>query len=287
LPGVEMLRPRTVEEAIEALSTEGAMLLAGGSSLATLISQRLVEASVLVWVSPIEELHRLEVSATGDLWLGASLTMREVAQSTEVRRGWPLLAEAAGAVGNPRVRAVATIGGALAHADPRQDLPPALLALGASVVVAGPNGRRTLALADLLVGFMETSLRSQEVIVAVTVPGRPGWRGAYRRFTPASSEDYPTVSVAADLSLDASGKVVAARLAAGSVDATARSLPDAAAVLVGLAPTSADLQAAGRAAVAACQPSDDHRGSKAYKRAMLALWVERTVRTALETRPAR
>lgn len=268
--------PVSVDEAVAALGEPEAVALAGGTSVGLLIGQGLLVPGSLVWLGRIPELRGITFDRDR-LVVGAAATLEEVAAHPEVRRRLPALAAAATAVGNIRVRAVATVGGALVHAEPRQDVPPALLALDARVAVAGPAGRRSLAVDELVAGFMTTCLAPDEVVTEVTVPVSPGAQSCYRRFTPASSDDYPTVAVAVALSVEA-GSVVDARVAVGGAGPATYAVPEAAALVgsrLGVRPAALDDLAAAAAQMA--DPVDDRLGSAAYKRRMVAVWVRRAV----------
>lgn len=271
----EFAAPATLQEALAELAAHEAMVLAGGTSLVLLLKSRLIAPRRVVWLGRVGGLRGIEVSA-GEVAIGAMTTLADVAASPEVRRLLPALAQAARAVGNPRVRAVATVGGALVHADPRQDLPPALLALGAVVRLRSPEGERRLPLSTLFTGPLETALRDAELLTAVEVPApRAGQRSLYLRFTPASREDFPTVGVAVRV-VRRDGVVVDAALALAGVAPVPLLVPQAAEAL----------RQAGPAAVAelaerACDPSDDQRGSASYKRAMAGVWSRRALAAAL------
>lgn len=183
----ELLAPRSIEEALQALQPEGSVALGGGTRVVMLLKTGLLEPQRLVWLGRIDELTRIETLADGRLRIGAGVTLDRLATL-------PLLAGAAAHIGNPRVRAVATLGGHLAHADPRQDLPPLLIALGAFVV----TDRRRLPVEELFTGFMTTALGEGELITHVEIPPTSA-RAGYVRFTPGSASDYPTVGVAATI----------------------------------------------------------------------------------------
>lgn len=266
--------PITVDEAVAALGVPDAVALAGGTSIGLLVSQGLLDPACLVWLGRIAELRRMR--REGDrLVIGAGVTLRELAADPTVRVHLPALAEAAAVVGNSRVRAAATIGGALAHADPRQDLPPACLAHRASVQIAGPSGRRSLPVEDLATGFMSTVLEPDEVLTAVTVPLVDGLRSAYLRYTPGSADDYPTVGVAAAARV-ANGVVTDASVAVAGAGPRAYLVPEADG-LVGRRAEEAPTRALGDAAAARARPVDDRLGTAAYKQAMVSVWARRAV----------
>lgn len=273
-------QPADLEGVLAALEAPGSMLVAGGTSVSLLLKHRLVAPERLVALRHVDALSAIEAHPDGSLFVGATATLRAIAHAPEIRAGFPALAGAAAQVGNPRVRSVATLGGHLAHADPRQDLPPVLLALDGRVIAAGPRGRREIPMASLAIGLMETCLDDDEVILGVRVPPRRADSvGAYVRYTPVSAEDYPTVAVAVELSLGPGGLVRAARVAVGGAGPTARLIEEAAALLEGRSLDAAAREAAGAAVAGSVSPVGDQRGSPAYKAAMAALWTRRALET--------
>lgn len=183
----EYVRAGSVAEAISLLGREDAKLLAGGHSLVPLLKQRLAQPSILVDISRIDDLRGITVDA-GTVRVGALTTHHEVASSVALAESAPILAEAAGKIGDPQVRNRGTVGGNIAHADPASDLPAVLLALGAQIHVTGPNGDRTLAADGFFSGLMDTQLAENEILVAVSFKalGR-GDGSAYVKFEhPAS-----------------------------------------------------------------------------------------------------
>src|SRR6266851_4613471 len=164
----------SAEHALELLAKFGeeAKLLAGGHSLLPMMKLRLAYPSALIDIGRVGELAG--VRADGDeLVIGATTCHADVAGSDLVRSQAPLLAHSAAQVGDPQIRHRGTIGGSLAHADPAADLPMALVALGGSVDITGPDGTRTVAADDFFTGFFETALEPGELLTAVRVPRRP------------------------------------------------------------------------------------------------------------------
>jgi carbon-monoxide dehydrogenase medium subunit len=191
-----------------------AKLLAGGQSLLPLMKLRLAVPSVVVDVSRATALSFARDE--GDtVVIGAMTRHHDVATDDVVRRELPLLAHVAGLVGDPQVRHRGTLGGTVAHADPSADLPVALLALGASYVIAGQSGTRTVEAADFATGFLETVLEPDEMLTEVRVP-KPqlsenggGW--GYEKFT-RRAIDWATVAVAAARRADGTVAVALANM---------------------------------------------------------------------------
>jgi carbon-monoxide dehydrogenase medium subunit len=270
--------PTTLPEALTALEEEGAMVVAGGTSVGVLLKNRLVEPTSLVFLGHVPGLTGVSAEEDGSLRIGAMTTLHDLAREPSVREAADVVAKAASLVGNPRVRSIATIGGAIVHGDPRQDLPPVLLALRATVAVLGPRGARKIPMEEFLVGFMESALEEDELVTEVVLPPRHHRRSAYSRFTPNSEDDYPTVGVAASLWLSSEGTVEDVVLALGGVDTHAITVPGAADLLRGRTLDEPAMEEVARAASAAARPTDDNRGSEDYKRAMIEVWTKRALR---------
>lgn len=268
--------PRTVTEALEAVSEPGSLFVAGGTSLGILMRQRMIEPSKLVWLGKVSDLGRISPVSDG-LRLGAQATLAEIARSQVVRERQPMLARAASVVANPRVRSVATVGGGLVHADPRQDLLPALLAAGARVFVEGSGGKRQIDIGDgFFKGFLETEVADDELITHLVIPDRGGARQRYRRFTPQSQDDYPTVSVAAKVTVEGN-EVTSATLALGGVASTPILVEGVSAVFREtrtLEQAIADTAALARSRTS---PTSDDRGSAEYKSAMAEVMVRQVL----------
>jgi aerobic carbon-monoxide dehydrogenase medium subunit len=174
---------------------DDAKLLAGGHSLLPMMKLRLAQPAVLIDIGRLDELAG--VSADGDeLVIGATTKHADLAASELVRKQAPLLAYAAALVGDPQIRHRGTIGGSLSHADPAADLPMALLALGGSIELQGPEGTRLVAADDFFQGYFETAMEPDELLTAVRVPCGPGLPWGYQKFV-RRSNDWAIVGVAA------------------------------------------------------------------------------------------
>lgn len=273
--------PQTLNDALAELAGEqDAMAMGGGTAIGLLLRSSLIEPRKIVWLARVPGLRQIEAGPQ-QVRIGAMVTLREIARSGVIRPRFPALAHAAGQVGNPRVRAVATLGGALAHADPRQDVPPVLCALDARIRIAGPGGTRDIPVASFHAGFMETVLAPDELVTQVIIPVVPGRRAAYARFTPGSADDYPTVSAAASLVRGGDLRVSSAILALGGVGRVPL-LVSAAATLTATIPGEGEVAAVAEAAEAAADPFDDQRGSARYKKAMAREWSARVLRACLD-----
>jgi aerobic carbon-monoxide dehydrogenase medium subunit len=280
----EYRTPKNLKEVHGALKEFGpdAKLIAGGTALVIMMKQRLVRPSCLVSLRSVRGLNGIEVK-DGGLRIGGLATHREVERSPLVRRRLPLLAETYHHVATIRVRNMATVGGGLAHADPNQDPPPTLIALGATVKATSANGSRLIPLDEFFKDYYETVLNPDDLITEIFVPRLPANSGgAYLKFLPRTADDYATVSAAAVLTLDKSKKTISdVRIALGSVGVTPIRATAAEAILRGQPAKAEAFAEAGEKAKEAVDPVSDFRGSAAYKREMAGVFVRRALEKAL------
>jgi carbon-monoxide dehydrogenase medium subunit len=280
----EYRTPKNLKEVHATLKEFGdeAKLIAGGTALVIMMKQRLVQPSCLVSLRSVRGLNGVEVK-DGGLRIGGLATHSEVESSPLVRRRLPLLAETYHHVATVRVRNMATVGGGLAHADPNQDPPPTLIALGATVKATSANGSRVIPLDGFFTDYYETVLNPDEIITELFVPKLPANSGAaYLKFLPRTADDYATVSAAAVLTLDKNKKIITdARIALGSVGTTPIRATAAEAVLRGQPLKAEAFVEAAEKAKEAVDPVSDFRGSAGYKKEMAGVFVRRALEKAL------
>ena len=280
----EYRTPKNLKEVHATLKEFGtdAKLIAGGTALVIMMQQRLVRPGCLVSLRSVRGLNGIEVT-DGALRIGGLATHREVETSSLVRRRLPLLAETYHHVATIRVRNMATVGGGLAHADPNQDPPPTLIALGATVKATSANGSRVIALDKFFTDYYETLLNPDEIITEVSIPKlAANSGGAYLKFLPRTADDYATVSAAAVLTLDKNRKTISdVRIALGSVGVTPIRATAAEAVLRGQPLKAEAFAEAAEKAKEAVDPVSDFRGSAGYKKEMAGVFVRRALEKAL------
>ena len=276
--------PETFDEAAALLARYGedAHLVAGATAFTLLWRQGLLRPGHVIGLRRIASLGGI-TRADGGLVIGATVTHRAIERSSDVARYCPAVTRAFASVATVRVRNQATVGGNLAHADPAQDPPPMLLALGAEVIATSTAGERTIPLDELFIDVFTTSLRPGEIIASVRLPSlAAGTRATYLKFLPQTADDYATVSVAATLRLAADGTVADVRVALGAAGPTpvrARAVEDA---LRGARPDAKRIADAAARVDADIAPFDDVRGSSAYKRDMARVWTERALVSLME-----
>ncbi len=193
----DYVRAGSADEAISLIGEHGddAKFIAGGHSLLPLMKLRLAQPSVLVDIGRLADLSYIRDG--GDhIAIGALTRHMDVEKSSVLAEHVPLLAHAAGYVGDPQVRHRGTIGGSIAHSDPASDLPATTLALGATYVAKGPNGTREIAAADFYKGFLETALNADEMLTEIRVPKMNGAGWSFQKFN-RRAQDWAIVGVAA------------------------------------------------------------------------------------------
>jgi aerobic carbon-monoxide dehydrogenase medium subunit len=276
----EYLRPSTVDEAVSALARydDEAKVLAGGQSLIPLMKLRFAMPRALVDINGIDGLDELR-EARGGLEIGA-LVRHKTCEKSELLKGrFGVLGDAAPQISDPIVRNWGTVAGSLAHADPQGDWGSALMAAGAEVQAQGPDGTRTIPLAELFVGPFTTALEPTEVITSVRVPDPgPTAGGTYLKLE-RKVGDFATVGVAVHVSFD-NGKVGRAGIALTGVGARNLRAEAAEQALAGAALDDDAIAEAGRLAADAADPKDDVRGDAEYKRNVVRVYTERGLRTA-------
>jgi len=277
----------SVAEALEMLARYGedAHLVAGATAFTLLWRQGLLRPGHVIGLRRISSLAGI-TSAGGGLVVGATVTHRAIERSADVARYCPAVTRTFASVATVRVRNQATLGGNLAHADPAQDPPPILIALGASVVATSAAGERTIPIDELFVDVFTTSLRADEILTSVRFPAlAPGTRVTYLKFLPQTADDYATVSVAAALRMAEDGTVADARIALGACGPTPVRARSVEAALRAVRPDARRIAEAAARVDADIAPFDDVRGSAGYKREMARVWTERAITSLVEARP--
>jgi aerobic carbon-monoxide dehydrogenase medium subunit len=280
----ELVEPASLPEAIGLLDPDDPTVrpIAGGTALMLMMKAGVFRPTRLVSLRKLAPQYaRIATGANGALTIGAMTPLAVVERSPEVARAAPVIPHAMRRLSNIRVRNVATVGGNLAHGDPHMDLPPILIALGAEVMVVGPKGERAIAVEDLFAGYFETVLAKNELIAELRIPSQGSARAAYLKVTTGSAEDWPALGVA--VALVAEGAAVkSARVVVSAATEKAVRLKAAEKVLAGTNIDANALARAAEAAVAEAECISDVRGSAAYKRELIRVYVSRAVRAALD-----
>lgn len=284
LPRFDFHAPDSLQEALEILAAheDRAKVIAGGTDLMVNMKNKVVRPEHLVSLARIDSLSAL-TGQNGSVCIGAAVTVDELARSETVCGTISALADGARALGTPLIRNRATIGGNIGSARPAADLPPALMAYGASVVLMGSGTERVVPLERLFKGPGLTNLAPGECITEIRVPKPPDGAGAgYINLGVRKSQDCNIVNVASYLCLDGDGSIADARIVMGSVGPTPLRAPSAEALLKGEQPDEALFARAGESAAGDSTPILDFRGSAQYRRDMVAVLTKRTLALALK-----
>jgi carbon-monoxide dehydrogenase medium subunit len=279
----ELLEPASLKDAIALIDPDDPAVrpIAGGTALMLMMKAGVFAPTRLISLGKIGDAFTRIEAKDDALNIGAMATLARVEHAPDVARYAPVIVRAMKRLSNVRVRNVATIGGNLAHGDPHMDLPPVLIALGASVRTATPKGGRDLMVEDLLTGYYETALARDELITSLHIPAQGKARAAYMKVTTGSADDWPALGVAVSLDVDGD-KIKSARVVASAATPMAIRLKGAESVLAGKTINDQTLKAAGDAACDEAEMVADVRGSAPYKRELLRVYIGRAVRAALQ-----
>ncbi len=275
--------PTTINAAVKLLAGKAglARVLAGGTDLLVQMRTDRIAPDLVVDVKRIPALHAIAAKA-GGFRIGAAVSGAVMGEHKALRKAWPGVVEAANLIGSAQIQGRATLAGNLCNASPAADSVPALVAAGASAVIAGPRGKRTVAVEAVGVGPGKNSLKKGELVEAILLPKRKPRSGdAYLRFIPRTEMDIAVVGVGVDLTLDGKGVCVAARVALGAVAERVILVPDAAKALIGTTVDAKALENLAAAASAACRPIDDKRGTKEFRIKVAGVLARRAATIAL------
>lgn len=278
----EYERAATLAEALGWLAKPGTMALAGGTDLIAWLRDGAVTPKRVVDVKGIPELQGI-AKERGGRWLrvGAAVPLAEVVESELVREVAPELAEAASMMASVGVRNRGTVAGNICSAVPCCDCGPALLVLGAEVVVAGKGGERRVGIDDWFLGPRKTALKLGELVTGIRIPIRAHW-GAFAKLKRYRGEDLAQASAAVSVSEKGEWRV-----ALGSVGPVPMRSPAAEKALSGKDAgklSAADFEQAGEAAAQEARPITDIRSSETYRRLMTAVLVKRAAAQAVARR---
>jgi aerobic carbon-monoxide dehydrogenase medium subunit len=276
----EYERAESVDHAVQLLGQHGeeAKLLAGGHSLLPLMRLRLARPSVLVDIDRLSDLAY--VREDGDhIEIGATTRIHDVATNDLLQQHSPLVAHAAGLVGDPQVRHRATFGGSIAHGDPASDPPTVLLALDAEIVAQGPGGQRRIAAKDFFKSLFETGLGPRDVLTAVRVPKMAGAGWSYQKFH-RRALDWAMVGVAAVVERT-NGSIGRAAIGLTNMGMTPLRASAVEEALAGGGTDASALAAAAEHAPEGTSPPTDTNASAEYRRELSKVLVRRALEEAL------
>ncbi|HTY72663.1 MAG TPA: xanthine dehydrogenase family protein subunit M [Actinomycetes bacterium] len=277
----EYQRASSVQEAIGLLERLGssARLVAGGHSLLPMMKLRLANFEYLIDINDLhDELGGITVEAT-QVRVGAMTRHRELLESAELGRIFPIFHDAERVIADPVVRNRGTIGGSLCQADPSEDLSAVCTTLDASCVIVGSSGVRVVTMEDFHRGPYETAVGDDEILTEVRIPIRPNGSSAYEKVERRAG-DWAVVSAGAAVWMDG-GEITDARVGLAAVGPNTTAIPGISELLRGQQPSEELYEQAGAIAARSCSPVADMRGSEEYKRHLADELTRRTLRRAV------
>jgi carbon-monoxide dehydrogenase medium subunit len=276
--------PETVEGAVALLAGASgeARVLAGGTDLLVQMRADVVDPALIVDIKRIAETRRVTEEKGG--WrIGAAVTGAELKEHPQLKQIWPGVVEAANLIGSTQIQGRATLGGNLCNGSPAADSVPALVAAGAVATLAGPQGRRDLAVEDVMLAPRTLALRKGEIVLSFVLPPRPPRSSdAYLRFIPRTEMDIAVVGAGVSLTVDEAGTITAARVSLGAVAPRVLLVPEAAEAIVGSRLDRAAQDRLEAAARAACRPIDDKRGTTEFRIEVAGVLARRAALIALD-----
>jgi 4-hydroxybenzoyl-CoA reductase subunit beta len=319
LPIFQYANPTTVEEAVALLgeSGEGAMIVGGGTDLIPKMKRRQTAPATLISLAGIEELSGIRIDDEDNCVIGASTTLREIADSSLAPR---VVAAAAKVIASPQIRNTATIGGNLCldtrcnyidqpdtwrqasgyclkdggdtcwvapkrdrcWAISSTDLAPVAIALSGSVTLASPRGERVVAVEDLYRddGIDRINMERDEILVELALPPFTG-RATYEKLARRGAIDFPLLGVAAAIDIDDGGVCRSARIAVGGIAPAPLRATKAEDHLVGRALTSDTIEEAARLGAHPFRPQDNTDMGSRYRKWMISVHIAKALETCL------
>ena len=275
---IEYLRPVTVGEAVELLARGDARVLAGGTDLIPQLREGRRTAARIVDLKYIPELIRIERLPEGGWRVGAAASVGSLAAHAALMAEHRALIESAQLIGSLQIQNRATLGGNLCNAAPSADAVPLLIALCATVEIAGASGKRTVAVESIPAAPGRSTLAPDEIVTSLLLPATVQRSAArYLRFTPRREMDIAIAGSGVWIALDQQGAVAAARITLASVAPVPLRAPEAEKSLTGARPSRAVFEAAGRKAAQEAKPISDTRGSADYRRELVAVLTRRAL----------
>lgn len=271
------LKPRTLEEALEALQGEGARAFAGGTDLLVEMRDGERQPDTLVDIKALDELKALSIDPEKGASIGACVPLNVLVDNAQVRRHLPVLSEAAFSIATYQLRNRATVGGNICNASPAADMAPPLYILGAVLVIAGPAGERRLPISEFLTGVKRTDLKRGELLLRVEIPSIPQAKTAFLKKQRIKGHDLALINVAGLADKQAGifricvGACAATPVLLADTDSLYKDLKDVEGSAERLAERLAELSDR------AIFPIDDVRSSKEYRRDMVRVFIKRLV----------
>jgi len=275
--------PSTLEDAIGLLHQHGeeAKILSGGHSLIPMMKLRFASPERVIDINGIPGLSYIKEDS-GVLRIGALTREAEIEHSDLLKEKFPIFGDVTKLIADPQVRNMGTVGGNLAHGDAANDHPAAMLALRATVIATGKDGKRPIPIDEFFFGFYQTALQHGEILTEIQIPIPPKGTGSAYHKLERKVGDFATAGVAVQLTINDQGICTAIGIGLTNVNPTPLRAERSEQLLLNTALSDENIAAAAQLASEDCNPSSDLRGSEEYKRAMIAVLVKRMIKKAIE-----
>jgi len=276
--------PKSIDDAISLITSASGnvRLLAGGTDLLVQMQTQATEPDLVVDIKKIEEMKEFK-KEDGVYIIGAAVTGMEIIEHEDFGKDWPGIVDGVKLIGSIQIKGRASMGGNLCNASPAADSIPAMIASGASAIIAGPNGRREVLVEDFIKGPGKTSLKSNEILLSIKLPlKKPNSSGSYLRFTPRTEMDIAVVGVGVNITMSNSGICEDAKISIGAVAEKALVVEDAAAALIGNKITEEVIENYISRVRASSRPINDKRGTVDFRIQVIGVIAKRALNMALE-----
>jgi CO/xanthine dehydrogenase FAD-binding subunit len=268
------IKPKTVEEALSALQVPNSVCLAGGSDLLVEMRNGLKSPDLVVDIKGLEEAGEFSFDPRKGITIGAGVSLNFLAAHKGIRESCPALAEAAVSIGSYQIRNRATLVGNICNASPAADMAPVLYILGAEIVIAGPQGERTLPISSFMTGVKQNALSAGEFVIKVNIPPLPRARMAFMKKQRVRGHDLALIN-AAGLA-DADGKLL--RICVGACAVRPVLLEGTDELYRKEKNPDKLAEAVAGLASASVSPIDDVRASAEYRRDLVRVFARRIVK---------
>jgi carbon-monoxide dehydrogenase medium subunit len=284
LPPFQYLAPKSTQELLGLLAThrDKARVLAGGTDLINWLAEKVICPEYVIDLDGLPDIGEMSYEDGKGLTLGAAVKIETIEKSPLIKEKYFSLHVAAGQIGSPQVRAMASVGGNACNASPCADMPPPLVTLGATVTLVSQRGRREMPLEEFIRGNRDTAIEADELLESFFIPEPPP-RSASRYATMGlrAAQEIDIASVAVNLTLSAQGTVADVRIAMGAVAPISMRARKAEELLKGQKPGDEILNQAAKSCGQECSPIDDLRASASYRRHVIEIMAGRVLREAL------
>jgi carbon-monoxide dehydrogenase medium subunit len=267
-------KPKSVEEALDALQAEGARVLAGGTDL--LVEMRGGEKcpEKLVDIKGIKDLQQLRIDPQRGIEIGGCVSLNEIIDNAKVNEYLPILSEAAFSIATYQLRNRATLVGNICNASPAADMAPPLFVLGAEVVISGPRGERKLPVCDFFTGVKQTALEPGEMVLHVEIPGASEGKMGFLKKQRIKGHDLALIN-AAGLADKQRGIL---KICIGACAITPVLIPNTDSLFRDIEDLEELAERLAKLAEKFVAPIDDVRASREYRKDMVKVFVKRLTR---------